>query len=214
MQTSSSDEKKNWPLLHWKNLLEKVSRELPDYQVKLIGNQKEVHFLKQHFQFLPPQVSIEATTIAETYSLLKTSSLIVTLDTAIKHLATWTQTPIIEIALGSSDPGETGAYQTGSLIVQSTAPCSPCSHSRDCHQTNFICHEQIDSEVIWPLIANKLKPEIGSFSENIQNGRGYRVGSVSQNRELRWQLMPINQSREVQYAGRNQSSIDQHCKTP
>lgn len=148
-QTLSSDVKKNWPVFKWIELFQKIQKEFPDFELIILSSPSEWNQLQQNFAGLGSSVKILNTSIQETYSLLQSSYLLVSLDTAIKHLATWTRTPIIELSLGSSNPDETGAYQEGSMILKSSVPCSPCRHSCSCSQASFVCHENLSVESVF-----------------------------------------------------------------
>ena len=155
-QTLSSDVKKNWPVVKWIQLIQKVLKEFPELELIILSSPSELNQLQQNFSCFAHSVQVLNTSIQETHALLKSSSLLVTLDTAIKHLATWTGTPIIELALGSSNPNETGAYQEGAMILKSRVPCAPCRHSSSCSQSTFICHENLSVESVFVAIQLQL----------------------------------------------------------
>lgn len=175
-QILTSDKKKNWPLFRWQRLFADLAQALPDYSFQILASPREYDDLHRYLAPLPERFCIKSASIQEAYSLLQKSKLLVTLDTAIKHLATWSQTPILELALGSSNPDETGAYQSGAWIIAANVACSPCRHSQDCNQTTFICHDVISSELIVNAILakisslnrDKLDSEHASFLEHIK----------------------------------------------
>jgi ADP-heptose:LPS heptosyltransferase len=57
---------------------------------------------------------------ATALSTLKRMSRLVTVDTSIKHLACATGIPIIELAIGGSDPRHTGPFVDGAWVIQSS----------------------------------------------------------------------------------------------
>lgn len=165
-QTQSSDQKKNWPLAKWVLLIQKMRDEFPEFEYCILSSASEFAFLEKAFSCLGSSVSLRCTDIRESYDLLQRSRLLITLDTSIKHLASWAGTPIIELSLGSSNPNETGAYQEGALIVKTPAACSPCRHSQSCSQNSYVCHEQLMVESVlaavhFQLIAKTSDSSVG-----------------------------------------------------
>ncbi len=205
LQTLTSDVKKNWPLSHWKLLIEHMTSDFPGYQLVVLASPGEYNLLREQLGRLPFGCEIICTTMRETQDLLKKAQLLVTLDTAIKHLATWTQTPIIEVALGSSNPKETGAYQEGAWILKPSVPCNPCSHSQKCTQAHFICQNAITVQHLQNAMLSKLTGDHTHRPECIQ--------VVEQTKEGWWSLQPISQNQNLTkdyHAGRNQKSIETH----
>lgn len=156
LQTLSSDIKKNWPPVKWVQLIQKILKDFPDFEVIILSSPSELNQLQKNFACLADSVQILSTSMQEAYFLLKTARLLVTLDTAIKHLATWAGIPIVELALGSSNPDETGVYQEGAIILKSQVSCSPCRHSKPCAQSSFICHDNLSVGSVFVAIQLQL----------------------------------------------------------
>lgn len=192
LQTLSSDVKKNWPPQYWRKLIQLLSEAYPEYQLILLASPSEHLLIENNFGDLSSRLRIQCTTIVETYYLLQKAHLLITLDTAIKHLAVWTQTPIVELALGSSNPQETGAYQNEALILKSTTSCSPCRHSLSCPYPNFPCHETIRPMDVIHAVHLKLERlsirQLNEINPSILN----KIYAVSQNREGWFKLNSIN----------------------
>lgn len=142
-QTLTSDGKKNWPFQSWRDLIQKVHGEFPEYELVILSSPNDFSQLADSFSSLGDFCRIAVTSFKEVYDLLFSSVLLVTLDTSIKHLATYSGIGILEIAVGSSNPLETGAYQEGVQILRSTSSCSPCKHSKACPYDTYHCHESI-----------------------------------------------------------------------
>ncbi len=77
------------------------------------------------------------------YSLIDHMTLVVTGDTAIKHLASASNTPVLELILGSADAYRTGAWKVGDVILRSRETCAPCGHSEKCHRASHACAESL-----------------------------------------------------------------------
>lgn len=165
-QTNSSDIKKNWPVKAWVSLLKKLKEQRPHYELIILCSPDERRKTESDFFEMGHDIKVISCSIFEAYQLLKESTLLVTLDTSIKHLATWSQTPIVELALGSSDPIETGAYQNGALILQPSVQCSPCRHSSPCSQKAFLCHSELTVESVLRAINYRLNQENGFTRSN------------------------------------------------
>lgn len=217
-QTLSSDAKKNWPTFKWIQLIQKVQKEFPDYELIILASSSEWQLLQKSFSDIAPSVQVLNASISEVFALLKEASLLITLDTAIKHLATWAGTPIVELALGSSNPKETGAYQEGALILHPQISCSPCRHSNACSQSSFLCHEDLSVNSV--LLAVQLQLQIpGDFKNKNYNPVIYSLLSGVNENLLTpihyvhtspggwWSAQPI-QKMENQDARRNQKPIE------
>ncbi|MCB0393771.1 MAG: hypothetical protein KDD25_04400, partial [Bdellovibrionales bacterium] len=89
------------------------------------------------------------------FSVIRDADLLITGDTMVKHLAAATDTPVIELSLGSSAYQKTGVYKSGQVIIQSKESCAPCSHSTECVSSDFRCREKISPECV-ALVAQKI----------------------------------------------------------
>ncbi|MEY4617076.1 MAG: hypothetical protein RJB66_2036 [Pseudomonadota bacterium] len=201
-QTLTSDPKKNWPLESWRKVIVETANQLSEFRLIILSSPSEEKILKAAFQGLPLNCEIATTDLRETYNLLKSASLLVSGDTAIKHLGTITKTPIIEIAVGSSNPRETGAYQEGAWIIEGSSPCSPCRHSSQCSQPGFLCHSTISPELVTNAIINRLSSNNSHALKRDQNLFLEKIKTVHQNHEGWWTLKPLIEKSEERYAGR------------
>lgn len=202
LQTQSSDLKKNWPFRKWQELVWKIAADFPDYQIVILASPSEYKDLRKEYSHIPATGSVVCTSMQESFELLKKACLLISLDTAIKHLATWTQTPIIEIAVGSSSPLETGAYQKDALILQPQVACHPCPHSSQCAYPEFLCHGAIDVDSVCAAIRFRLSGETakkqGSIFSVYQTAQGF------------WSLRPISTTQEETHARRYQEPTQNH----
>ncbi len=158
LQTLTSDPKKNWPMTNWKKLIPLILDFVPNSEIQILTSKAEHPKVDAAFGDLSWSglCDILCTTLQETYTLLKSASVLISLDTAIKHLATWSETPIIELAIGSSNPFETGAYQEDAIILCPQVSCAPCRHSSACSQKEFLCHSEITPELVLKSLLNLL----------------------------------------------------------
>lgn len=151
-QPLTSDSKKNWSLNKFQKLKNMFEDRLPSYQVKILCAPFEEDALSNYFS---PQDLISCN-LVEAKQYLKNSSLLVSCDTSIKHLAASTGTPIVEIALGGSDPSKTAAFSRDVTVLNSSVPCAPCVHSKPCSQKFHVCEESVTVEQVFAAVCDRL----------------------------------------------------------
>lgn len=111
-QCLTSEARKNWGLENFMLLKQTIEIGLVDYKVKVLGASFEREILEQVFS----SDDLIICDLKEVRKHLQDAALLVTGDTSIKHLAAQVGTPLIEIALGNSDPMKTGAYANDVLV--------------------------------------------------------------------------------------------------
>lgn len=155
VQPFSNEDKKNWQGL--KLALQIFGQNHSEYSIYLLGAPQErqkilglSEILNQNRNcatYYPAIVSLEGA-----LSLIHKAQLLVTMDTSIKHLASTTDVPILEIALGSSNYTQTGSYSPNALILHPLLDCAPCPHSKPCPLPSFRCGELIDPAEVAKII--------------------------------------------------------------
>lgn len=113
-QCLTSTAKKNWNLAYFQVLKSMIETALVDHQVRILGAAFEKDELVKFFG----EEDLLICNLADAKEYLAEAALLVTGDTSIKHLAAQQGTPIVELALGPSDPTKTGAFSTNSLVLQ------------------------------------------------------------------------------------------------
>lgn len=154
-QCLTSNSKKNWSLQKFYELKRSIEIALVDYKICVLGAPFEKEALLKVF----PERDLLICDLVDARKHLQNADLLVTGDTSIKHLAAQTGTPIVEIALGSSDPKKTSAYSNQSIVLASNAPCAPCSHSQSCSQSSHICEEDITVHKVFSAVWDQLSGE-------------------------------------------------------
>lgn len=151
VQPLTSDAKKNWPLSKYVEVLKTVSILNPSTEFVILGSPAESGRLTPFVRELRHS-GVKARQAFEnleaTFSILKRARLLLTGDTSIKHLASATETQIVEVSIGSSDFRKTGAYKTGSIIVQPNESCAPCPHSSPCSRSTHACADKLSPELV------------------------------------------------------------------
>jgi ADP-heptose:LPS heptosyltransferase len=147
VQALTSDEKKSYPLVQWRQALSSFLLTHPDYNVVILAAPSEQSQLEAEFGGMS-RVRVAPCSLGQALTLMDGADLLVTGDTSIKHLACDSDISVIELSLGSSDLRKTGIYKSGSWIMQGRAPCMPCSHYSPCSQKQHECSRQISPEAV------------------------------------------------------------------
>ena len=150
VQPLTSDEKKDWGLSRYLEALSLFAR-TNDSMIVILGAPFEKEKLTPFVESLVERglkARLAILSLEGAYSLLKRSDLLLTGDTSIKHLACAAETPVIEISIGSADYRRTGAYQHGSVIIQSKESCAPCVVTKLCHRSAHACAKSIPVEAV------------------------------------------------------------------
>lgn len=151
IQALSSDSKKDWGLGRWKNFVEELSKFHKEATFMFLAAPNEAVQLSPIADELVAKgvkAEVAVCSLEGALSLLQEGRLLISADTAIKHIAAATQIPIVELCLGSSDPYRTGAYRDNVFIVKSKESCSPCVHSRPCHREQHFCAINTTTEAL------------------------------------------------------------------
>lgn len=151
VQPLTSDPKKNWGLEKFATALNQFARRHPSVEIVVLGAPYERERLAPFVDVLLRdglRAHLAITSFVGAFSLVARAHLLLTCDTSIKHLASSTKTPVVELSLGSSDYHRTGAYRQGSVIIQSREACAPCSHSKNCHRDAQYCASRLPADLV------------------------------------------------------------------
>ncbi len=142
IQALSSDPKKDWGVERWKTFVTEFAQFHKEATFMFLAAPNEADQLRAIVSEINASgisAEIAVCSLEGALSLLQEGRLLMTADTAIKHIASATQIPMVELCLGSSDPYRTGAYRDNVYIVRSKESCSPCVHSKGCHREKQFC---------------------------------------------------------------------------
>lgn len=151
IQALSSDPKKDWGVERWKRFVSEFSQFHKEATFMFLAAPNEASQLSLIVAELVAsgiRAEVAVCSLEGALSLLQEGRLLITADTAIKHIASATQIPIVELCLGSSDPYRTGAYRDNVYIVKSKESCSPCVHSKGCHREKQFCAINTRTEAV------------------------------------------------------------------
>lgn len=167
IQALSSDIKKDWELDSLKKALRSFQRVHPKVDLVFLAAPNEAARLGPLVMELAEgknHVRLAVCGLEAAFSLVARAKVLLTMDTSIKHLASATSTPVLELSLGSSDYRRTGVYSQDSIIIQSKEPCAPCSHSKNCHRERHFCGERLSPELIALTLSSVYTRQLAQLS--------------------------------------------------
>lgn len=178
VQILSSDMKKDISLQNWWEYLSAYSQQNADHKLVFIC----APFEKDKLALLLSQGAnagfnwqLASCSVEGAFSIIKRSILLISVDTGIKHLASATETPVLELALGSSDFQKTGIYQSNALIVSGQASCRPCAHSSICNRASHACEDGWDWNLLALMTQDLINKNWKSINTRVQSSKQFRA---------------------------------------
>lgn len=165
IQLQSSDRKKDIPRSALLSTCVNLSQLHHDIHFLVLGAPSESRQVEDFVDALRgSQVSAisEIGTLGEVLSVLDICDGLITPDTAIKHIASATTCPVLEVCLGSSRPEETGSYKTGTVVVQPLSQCYPCNHSSECVE-QYVCQESLTADLLSMIMSRLISNQISDI---------------------------------------------------
>ena len=153
---------KSWPVKSMEKVVEELCKN-PNNKVYLFGNQKkEATILRQWENKYKDCESIAGKyTLAEELELIRSLDVMVTMDSANMHFASYVNTPVISI-WGATHPkvGFYGWGQSGDNVVSVDMDCRPCSMFGDkkCERFDYACLARVTPEMVLAKIDNFFHP--------------------------------------------------------
>ena len=142
---SSRWQSKRWGTEKFASLCDVLSSE---YGVKtvIIGGPEDtsIAYEVKTLMKTAPIITAGSTTIKGLVALLSKAKVLVTNDSGPMHIAAALNVPVVAI-FGPTDPGRTGPYGKGHIVVRKEMPCSPCfkKYCRD-----LLCMESVSVEEV------------------------------------------------------------------
>lgn len=118
LQMFTSDEKKNWPVEKWQELVSRWRACSKSVKFIALGSPAEREKIETLCDLSVGAVQPAILSLDGALHLLNRASLLITGDTSIKHLANGADCKVLELCLGWSDYRRTGAYKAGSIILR------------------------------------------------------------------------------------------------
>jgi ADP-heptose:LPS heptosyltransferase len=195
VQLTTSDPKKEWSGKEWKKTIAFMAMLQPHCHFVIITSPGEHSRIGSWVDELRAEglpVECQCLSLPEVLSFCKRGDLLLTGDTSIKHIASCTDIPILEIALGSANVRELGTYRKNSWILSPRVKCYPCRHSSACTQTTHLCGESLPAEVV-AVAAHKILQRV--LSELKVLAQEYRdqvvIHEVNEIAGAGWWLHPL-----------------------
>ncbi len=201
IQPLSSDSKKNWNLAEWKAFVDAIQSANSKVQIQILGASFEKDLLADYFT----ENQILICDLQEAYHRIQSADLLMSADTVTKHLASMTQTPVVELSLGSSQPSKTGIWSLNSYIVQPHVACYPCPHSAPCSKSSHLCGESISGKAFAELVLRLM----GTTQSASANSNMFKIYKTTTGFNNCWKMnrmdvqggTDVSRSRELLVAG-------------
>ena len=140
---------KRWPAGHFASLAGMLSGQ---YEIWLVGSKKDREIGDE---IGSPALNLcGLTELSDAIDLISLSSLVVSNDSGLMHVAAALDKPLIAI-YGSSSPGFTPPLSSRARIMKLELPCSPC-FERNCPLGHFDCMTKLAPEAVYAGIRELL----------------------------------------------------------
>ena len=191
IQPFSAEAKKTFSITKWIEIAQTIKRLDPSLEILILGSaleEKDVLEICAAVSAVPVVCNL-----AEAFSILNRTQLLISGDTSIKHLAAAVaKIKILEISLGSSEYLKTGAYKDGATIIQGLSPCAPCSHRTLCTQATHLCADAISSELVAMAATSILRhDESGLRMLAYEDRASVTIAKTCINNDGDWAAYPI-----------------------
>ncbi len=134
---------KRWPAGHFSSLANMLSER---YQIWLIGSEKDREIGEEIASNSNAINLCGLTNLDEAVDLIGLSSLVISNDSGLMHVAAALDKPMLAI-YGSSSPGFTPPFSEKAKIVSLNLSCSPC-FERNCPLGHFDCMKKLTPEIV------------------------------------------------------------------
>jgi len=138
---------KQWPARYYADVAQHYLNQ--GWQVWLMGSKNDIETCSSIDELPSSKCRILAgkTTLPEAIDLISLSSMVVSNDSGLMHIAAALQKPLVAV-YGSTDPGHTPPLSTNHAIARLGLDCSPC-FKRECPLGHLDClHKLLPSNVI------------------------------------------------------------------
>jgi len=148
-------EKKRWPISSYAALINQLIQELKA-GIIILGSKEDILLAEEISSLVSgrPAVAAGKTSLKTLTALLEWVDLLVTNDSGPMHIAAALRTPVIAL-FGPTNPGLTGPYGDGHIVIRKEIGCSPCLR-RPCIHGRPLCMEAITVEEVMETVKAKL----------------------------------------------------------
>jgi heptosyltransferase-2 len=124
----------------------------------MLGSSKDSRITREISGQAPGVVDLAGrTTLSQAIDLLGASTVVVSNDSGLMHIAAATSTPLVAL-YGSSDPQYTPPLSDNAEIIYRDLDCSPC-FERDCPLGHLKCLRGIDSHQVAEAVDRALSAD-------------------------------------------------------
>ncbi|MDR1085369.1 MAG: glycosyltransferase family 9 protein [Deltaproteobacteria bacterium] len=172
--------RRRWPREKFTAIAEILARKFGLRPV-LLGGPGERALAKAVCQNISPETELTnlagQTDLSELAGTVSGLRLLISGDTGVMHLGAALGTEVVSLFFGPAWAGETGPYRENQLVIQTPAPCAPCSEGRPC--PSRLCQavpEVCQAAEAVNCILNSKKPENlqGAFLTSLDSF-GYKL---------------------------------------
>ncbi|MBW2092312.1 MAG: glycosyltransferase family 9 protein, partial [Deltaproteobacteria bacterium] len=146
-------ETKLWPVRSWKELIQRLTREL-QIRVVLTGGPQDKALCREIAQQDLGTLDVTGkTSLKVLLEIFRSADLVVCPDTGPMHLAAGTGTPVVAL-FGPTAPWRTGPYGPDHLVLRRELECSPCFR-RKCPEPR--CMADLSVDQVFDAVRSKLE---------------------------------------------------------
>jgi len=132
---------KQWPIHHFKSLIQIIYNKYPDLQIVLLGSDKDLDNAK-NLEINKQVINLcGKTSLSQAILILKDAQQLLTHDSGLMHIACAVGTKVLAI-YGSTSPYHTPPLSNNSSYIWLNLSCSPC-FERTCPLGHYACLESI-----------------------------------------------------------------------
>src|SRR3990172_2330533 len=144
-------EKKRWPISSYAALINQLIQELKA-GIIILGSKEDILLAEEISSLVSgrPAVAAGKTSLKTLTALLERVDLLVTNDSGPMHIAAALKTPVVAL-FGPTNPGLTGPYGDGHIVIRKEMECSPCLRG-PCIHGRPICMEAITEEEVMEAV--------------------------------------------------------------
>ncbi len=170
-QPGASEERRRWPVKHFRELGERLWKELRKVPV-LLGTKGEQTLGDRILEGASfPSVNLMGKTgLPELAAVLRKLDVLVTNDTGTMHLAAGEGTPVAAVFLATAQPWDTGPAAVNSLCLEPDVDCHPCPFGVPCPHDNM-CRHAVSSDIVFEAVSTFIAKGVWEHSA----GNGSRL---------------------------------------
>ena len=154
IQFFSSNQTKNLSEKTLKKLLTRFCGGSDYFPIVLVSKDKKEHeIINRVNKSLDNKIVTIESDFRALASVLQQVDILITVDSAAKHLADMMDTPTIEISAGAAPVYQQSSIKEGNIVLSPLISCRPCKLSEGCNNQAFLeCHQLFSAEDIFNCV--------------------------------------------------------------